>query len=75
MAIGGLHNKRDLSEPDFQLAVRMIGFRNVLVHDYLDVNCAILEAIMQKQLYKDVRRIARDHFVLGAAGSVSNKRI
>ena len=47
----------------------------LLVHDYLDVNRAILEAIIQKQLYKDERRIARDHFVLGAAGSVSNKRI
>ena len=36
-AIDGLHNKRDLSETDFQLAIRMVGFRNVLVHDYLDL--------------------------------------
>ena len=40
-AIDGLHNKRDLSDADFQLAIRMIGFRNVVVHGYLDVNRAI----------------------------------
>ena len=74
-AIDGLHNKRDLSEDDFQLAIRMIGFRNVLVHDYLDVNRAILEAIIQKRLYQDIRRITQDLFVLAVAGPVSNKQI
>ena len=72
-AIDGLHNKRDLSEADFQLAIRMVGFRNVLVHDYLDVNRAILEAIIRKRLYQDVRRIARDLFVLVNAKPASGQ--
>ena len=72
-AIDGLHNKRDLSETDFQLAIRMVGFRNVLVHDYLDVNRAILEAIVRKRLYQDVRRIARDLFVLVNAKPASGQ--
>ena len=73
--IDGLHNKRDLSDTDFHLAIRMIGFWNVLVHDYLDANRAILEAIIRKRLYQDVRRIARDLYVLAGAGPVSNKQI
>lgn len=52
----------------------MIGFRNVLVHDYLDVNRDILEAIIQKGLYRDVRRISQDLFVIASAGPASNKR-
>ena len=48
-AIDGLHNKSDLNDTDYQLAMRMIGFRNVLVHDYLDVNRAILEAIIRNR--------------------------
>lgn len=72
-AIDGLHNKRDLSETDFQLAIRMVGFRNVLVHDYLDVNRAILEAIVRKRLYQDVRRIAQDLFVLVNAKPASGQ--
>ena len=71
--IDGLHNKRDLSEADFQLAIRMVGFRNVLVHDYLDVNRAILEAIVQERLYQDVRRISRDLFVLVNAKPASGQ--
>ena len=74
-AIDGLHNKRDLSDADFQLAIRMIGFRNVVVHGYLDVNRAILEAIIQKRLYQDIRRIAQDLFVLAGDGPVSIKQI
>lgn len=67
-AIDGLHNKCDLNDGDYQLAMRLIGFRNVLVHDYLDVNRAILEAIIQKRLYQDVRRIAQALFLLAAQG-------
>ena len=63
-AIDGLYSKSDFTQTDFQLAIRMIGFRNVLVHDYLEMNRDILEAIIQKKLYLDVRRISQGLFTL-----------
>ncbi|GAA4649076.1 hypothetical protein GCM10023116_13500 [Kistimonas scapharcae] len=39
----------DLHDTDYQLAMRMIGFRNVPVHDSLYVNFAILETIIRNR--------------------------
>lgn len=60
-ALDGLLKQGDLNRTDYDLAIKMIGFRNVLVHDYLDVNRNILEAIVSKKLYKDILRISQ-HF-------------
>ncbi len=57
-AIDGLAKQGDLPHKDYELSLKMIGFRNVLVHDYLDVNRKIIEAIIKKQLYHDIRRIS-----------------
>lgn len=56
--LDGLEKRNALSRQDHNLAMKMIGFRNVLVHDYLDVNRDILEAIIKKKLYKDIQRIS-----------------
>ncbi len=56
--LDGLERRNVLSRQDHDLAMKMIGFRNVLVHDYLDVNRNILEAIIKKKLYSDIQRIA-----------------
>ena len=58
--LDGLLGKGDLSQNDHTLAMKMLGFRNVLVHDYLDVNRAIVESILRKDLYRDIRRITLD---------------
>lgn len=58
--LDGLERRGDLSRQDHELSLKMIGFRNVLVHDYLDVNRDIVEAIIKKKLYNDVRRISAE---------------
>ncbi|MGI9276745.1 MAG: type VII toxin-antitoxin system HepT family RNase toxin [Endozoicomonas sp.] len=57
-ALDGLFKQGDLTRDDHELAMKMIGFRNVLVHDYLDVNRKILEAIIGKKLYFNIRQIS-----------------
>lgn len=56
-ALDGLEKRNALPRQDYDLAMKMIGFRNVLVHDYLDVNRNILEAIIKKKSYRDIQRI------------------
>ena len=51
-AIDELKNRGDLSYVQQQLVLKIIGFRNVLVHDYLDINEAIVQAIVMNQDYK-----------------------
>ena len=56
-ALDGLEKRNLLARKDYDLAMKMIGFRNVLVHDYLDVNRDILEAIIKKKSYNEIHRI------------------
>lgn len=50
-AISELKNRGDLSLNQYQQLVSIIGFRNVLVHDYLDINETIIKAIIIKKQY------------------------
>ncbi|WP_422133875.1 type VII toxin-antitoxin system HepT family RNase toxin [Endozoicomonas sp. ALD040] len=56
-AIDGLEKRNALTRQDYDTAMKMIGFRNVVVHDYLDVNRNILEAIIKNKFYRDIQRI------------------
>ncbi|MET4694708.1 type VII toxin-antitoxin system HepT family RNase toxin [Endozoicomonas lisbonensis] len=57
-ALDGLAKQGDICKTDYELSLKMIGFRNVLVHDYLDVNQKIIEAIIRKKQYHDIQRIS-----------------
>lgn len=59
-ALDGLHKRDVLGRADYDLAMKMVGFRNVLVHDYLDVNRDIVEAIIRQKLYRNIQRISRE---------------
>jgi len=50
-AIDQLKNRSDLTLEQHKQLLKIIGFRNILVHDYLDINNAIVEAIVHKQQY------------------------
>lgn len=50
-AIDALKNHADLSTEQHKKLLKIIGFRNILVHDYLDINEAIIAAIITQQQY------------------------
>ncbi len=50
-AIDELKTRGDLTANQYQQLLAIIGFRNILVHDYLDINEAVVEAIIMKKSY------------------------
>lgn len=56
-AIDELSRRSQLSGPDSQQLMRMIGFRNILVHDYLEINSDIVHSIVRKADYKAAQAI------------------
>ena len=50
-AIDVLHLKGIFDDHIYQQLNKMIGFRNVLVHDYLNLNPAIIQSIVRQQHY------------------------
>ena len=50
-AIDELKNRGDLNTNQYQQLLNIIGFRNILVHDYLDINEAVVESIIMKKSY------------------------
>ena len=50
-ALDELKSRGDLNLQQHQALLKIIGFRNVLVHDYLDINDDIARAIITKRLY------------------------
>lgn len=50
-AIDELKSRGELSVTQFQELSKIIGFRNVLVHDYLDIDDAIVQAIIKQRRY------------------------
>lgn len=50
-ALDELKSRGDLNLQQHQALLKIIGFRNVLVHDYLDINDDIARAIIAKRLY------------------------
>jgi len=45
------YSRDDLSVQQHKALLKIVGFRNVLVHDYLDINDKIVQAIVTKRLY------------------------
>lgn len=50
-ALDELKKRADITPAQHKQLVKIIGFRNVLVHDYLEINNAIVEAIVIQQQY------------------------
>ncbi len=50
-ALDELKKRGDITFQQHTQLLKIIGFRNVLVHDYLDMNNAIVEAIVIQQQY------------------------
>ncbi|WP_197488548.1 HepT-like ribonuclease domain-containing protein [Methylomonas koyamae] len=50
-ALDELKSRGDLTPEQHGELMKIIGFRNVLVHDYLDVNDGIVQAIVTKKQY------------------------
>lgn len=59
-AIDELYEKKNFSKEEYDNILKMIGFRNTLVHDYMKVNENIVRAVMEKQLYKQLQRYAQN---------------
>jgi uncharacterized protein YutE (UPF0331/DUF86 family) len=50
-ALDELKNRNDLTVQQHKQLLKIVGFRNVLVHDYLEINNDIVEAIIVKKNY------------------------
>ena len=50
-AIDELKSRGDLTLQQHEEVLKIIGFRNVLVHDYLDINDGIVQAVVTKRHY------------------------
>ncbi|MCK9396693.1 MAG: DUF86 domain-containing protein [Methylobacter sp.] len=50
-ALDELKSRGDLSFKQHQALLKMVGFRNVLVHDYLEINDGIVQAVVTKKHY------------------------
>ncbi len=50
-AVDELKSRGDLTYQQHDELLKIIGFRNVLVHDYLDINDGIVQAVIQKRHY------------------------
>jgi uncharacterized protein YutE (UPF0331/DUF86 family) len=50
-ALDELKNRADLNPQQYKQLIKIIGFRNVLVHNYLDINDEIVEAIVIQQQF------------------------
>ena len=50
-AVDELKNRGDLNFQQYEELLKIIGFRNVLVHDYLDLNDSIVQAVIKKRHY------------------------
>ena len=56
-ALDELKSKGDLEKDNWEQVIRIVGFRNVLVQDYLTFNDAILDAVMENRDYLFVDKI------------------
>lgn len=50
-AFDELRSRGDLDHTAYEKMMKIIGFRNVLVHDYLDVEIKVLHSIMEHKSY------------------------
>lgn len=59
-ALDELRGRGDLSRETHDELLKIVGFRNVLVHDYLDLNDRIVEAIVIKRHYGVLDALMRE---------------
>jgi len=50
-ALDELKSRGDLTVQQHEELLKIVGFRNVLVHDYLDINDGIVQAVVTKKHY------------------------
>ncbi len=50
-ALDILHLKNVINEDNYQQLIKIIGFRNILVHDYLNINPNIVQTIVKQHYY------------------------
>jgi len=50
-ALDELKSRGDLTVQQHEALLKIVGFRNVLVHDYLDINDGIVQALVTKKHY------------------------
>lgn len=53
-ALSTLHQKKVFNALEYEGLKHTIGYRNILVHDYLNLNPEVTKAILEKREYKDV---------------------
>ncbi len=53
-AFDELKSRDDISLHDHEEIMRILGFRNILVHDYLEVQTQIVKSVLSKKLYSIV---------------------
>ena len=56
-AIDELRSRGDLSYQQHQELLKIIAFRNVLVHDYLEINDGIVQAVVTKKHYAVIEEL------------------
>lgn len=56
-ALDELKSRGDLTTAQHEELLKIIGFRNVLVHDYLDVDDAIVRATIRQRLYRKLHEL------------------
>lgn len=57
-ALDELKSRGDLSFEQHEELMKMVGFRNVLVHDYLDINEAIVRTLVTQRRYAILENMA-----------------
>lgn len=51
-----------LSEEDFKLFKRILGFKNIVVHEYVSVDLKLVDSILRGRRYRDVLLLAEKIF-------------
>ena len=56
-ALDELKSRGDLTVQQHEELLKIVGFRNVLVHDYLEINDGIVQAVVTKKHYAIMERL------------------
>jgi uncharacterized protein YutE (UPF0331/DUF86 family) len=59
-ALDELKSRGDLSFQQHEELLKIVGFRNVLVHDYLEINDGIVQAVVTKKHYAIMESLILD---------------
>ncbi len=53
-----LLNEGFIDEEDFKFYKAIVGFRNIIVHEYVEINMKIVENILRRREYRKILRLA-----------------